>query len=611
VARKGPREPSPRTSWGKVRPGQAVADRVKVWILDPRGPGAAEFIAEARNAAKRAGLHAEPVRSIGAVRLPPAVVLCAIPPRDPEPRPGRRVVQLTSPVGIAQEAHRALLEHLWDRYKSPPEPWALRHWPVVPQETVLPASMVPALWDAYARTIRPPKPHQRFRSVLIVGRSGSGKEALAKFLCRAWHEARAAEPGASAAPPPSARELTEAVHRLATRYVLASLDLAAASSTSNDAAYRAAQKTLAVLGPALERLGELGKQEPAADPLGGQALEAFCRAIVEGEPELIERRLKETGARAAPPSKAAGERHAGRGRHAAISFPELPESSVVSYLLGWRKGAFTNVRDVHQGPFEEAGAGGSVHLDEVGKTDRTAGATLLRLLSTGLVRPLAATAPVPLAPQFVVATMTLDDEQVLKRTLPDLWNRLSEIRIETESLRKADLEAVRSMARSLGRSLHQAHDVDFTPDFLEALLGRCRSPAANVELREFHRIITRAVDSASDRPEATPNLWVTISDLPPESTNAAAAANDPICGAILGAAPRELEQRVSEALGDLTRPPRVAALKALALEKEQAVSVYEAVKAVAGPEIGAALFDRTVKTMENWRGAGAAGRGAG
>jgi len=113
----------------------------------------------------------------------------------------------------------------------------------------------------------------------------------------------------------------------------------------------------------------------------------------------------------------------------------LPENLMESELFGHEKGAFTGAAGKHVGLFREAD-GGTLLLDELGELPLNLQVKLLRALQERKVRPVGATAEIPVDVRVIAATNRDVEKDVAEgRFRQDLYYRLNIIRIEVPPLR--------------------------------------------------------------------------------------------------------------------------------------------------------------------------------
>ncbi|TNF32487.1 MAG: sigma-54-dependent Fis family transcriptional regulator, partial [Deltaproteobacteria bacterium] len=135
-------------------------------------------------------------------------------------------------------------------------------------------------------------------------------------------------------------------------------------------------------------------------------------------------------------------RRSGRsGPFVAVNCASLRGELLESELFGHVRGAFTGAQRAHDGLFVRASAG-TLLLDEVADTDPPVQARLLRVLEGHAVRPVGASAEVPVTTRVIAAT-NRDVEAAVRdgRLRADLYARLARWTIRLPSLteRREDL----------------------------------------------------------------------------------------------------------------------------------------------------------------------------
>ena len=124
------------------------------------------------------------------------------------------------------------------------------------------------------------------------------------------------------------------------------------------------------------------------------------------------------------------------GSFVTVDCAALPENLLESELFGYTKGAFTGASHDKKGLFEEAD-GGTIFLDEIGKSGLGVQRRLLHLLDEGEVRPVGSNSYRKLNVRVICATskkdlLNQDEEPFLK----DLYYRLNDIIIRVPALRE-------------------------------------------------------------------------------------------------------------------------------------------------------------------------------
>lgn len=136
-----------------------------------------------------------------------------------------------------------------------------------------------------------------------------------------------------------------------------------------------------------------------------------------------------------------------------LNCASLPVTLVESELFGVRRGAFTDAKADRPGAFIAAGEG-TLFLDEVGDLPIEVQAKLLHALEHGHVRPLGATADVPVRARVLAATNRPLEELLREGAFrPDLYYRLNVIRLEVPPLRERREDIAPLVDAFLGRSI--------------------------------------------------------------------------------------------------------------------------------------------------------------
>jgi two-component system, NtrC family, response regulator GlrR len=161
------------------------------------------------------------------------------------------------------------------------------------------------------------------------------------------------------------------------------------------------------------------------------------------------------------------------GPFVAVNCAAIPENLLESELFGHRKGSFTGANYDHKGLFPAAD-GGTVFLDEIGDMPLPLQAKLLRVLQDKEVRPVGATATVPVDVRIISAThRDLDAQMKAAQFREDLYYRLNVVSLSLPAL--ADRrEDIVPLAQHFLRVVSERYGKDvrtFSPDALELMLS--------------------------------------------------------------------------------------------------------------------------------------------
>ena len=179
----------------------------------------------------------------------------------------------------------------------------------------------------------------------------------------------------------------------------------------------------------------------------------------------------------------------------AINCGAIPGELLESELFGHRKGAFTGAARDHTGLFASAD-GGTVFLDEIGDMPSELQVKLLRVLQEREIRPVGATASVPVDVRVVSAThQDLDAAIEDGRFREDLLYRLNVVTLELPTLNER-VEDIPLLADHflLARSKQSRARV-FAPDAME-LLASANWPG---NVRQLANVVERCAALAPGR----------------------------------------------------------------------------------------------------------------
>lgn len=173
-------------------------------------------------------------------------------------------------------------------------------------------------------------------------------------------------------------------------------------------------------------------------------------------------------------------------RFVPVNCAAVPRDMFESEFFGHRRGAFTDARDERPGLFRTA-SGGTLFLDEVSEIPIDLQAKLLRVLESGLVRPVGADSEEPVDVRIVCATnRSLREAVDLGEFRADLYYRLAVVEIPVPPLRERP-EDIPVLARHfLGGMDGSASRIDeLIPDSLVKSLQTYSFPGNVRELKNF------------------------------------------------------------------------------------------------------------------------------
>lgn len=180
-----------------------------------------------------------------------------------------------------------------------------------------------------------------------------------------------------------------------------------------------------------------------------------------------------------------------------INCAAMPETLLESELFGHAKGSFTGATADKEGLLQEAD-GGTIFLDEIGKTTLTMQGKLLQFLDTGKVRKVGSNDLRPVDVRVVCASKSdLMDLCHQGRFLEDFFYRINDFPLTVPPLRKRpeDIELLffhylRKYSLEMGKNV-----VDVADDALHVLTSH--SWPGNV--RELEKVVKRAVILVDER----------------------------------------------------------------------------------------------------------------
>jgi DNA-binding NtrC family response regulator len=174
-----------------------------------------------------------------------------------------------------------------------------------------------------------------------------------------------------------------------------------------------------------------------------------------------------------------------KGPFISINCSTLPESLIEAELFGYERGAFTGAMTSRRGIFEMA-EGGTLLLDEIGEMPLHLQTRLLSVLEEGKIKRLGGETMRPVYVRVIAATNAEIEGLLGSRFRPDLYYRLSVMRIHIPPLRERR-EDIPELSRYL---LKQIAGTDLSID--EDELRRLMEYDWPGNVRELRNILERA-----------------------------------------------------------------------------------------------------------------------
>jgi DNA-binding NtrC family response regulator len=207
------------------------------------------------------------------------------------------------------------------------------------------------------------------------------------------------------------------------------------------------------------------------DRLAGVDLPVLIRGETGTGKELVARALHDQSGRS--------------GKFVALNCGAIPKELIESELFGHERGAFTGASLRRIGVFEEAHRG-TLFLDELGELPLQLQTRLLRVLETGVVRPVGSARDVEVDVRIVGATHAALEQRIEAQEFrEDLYYRVAGVLLHTTPLREraSDLPL---LIDALASDLRVT--VRFLPDAMQQLQGY-RWPG---NVRELRNVIRRS-----------------------------------------------------------------------------------------------------------------------
>jgi len=189
----------------------------------------------------------------------------------------------------------------------------------------------------------------------------------------------------------------------------------------------------------------------------------------------------------------------GAGPLVVVNYAAIAPTLLEAELFGHRKGAFTGADRDRPGLFEQAD-GGTLFLDEIGELPLACQAKLLRAIESRVIRPVGATAEVPVDVRIIAATHRHLEREVEQGTFrQDLYFRLQVVPIVVPPLREHPEDIPELVTHYLQRL---AGDSRRPLRLTEAALRRLQSYSWPGNVRQLWAVLENAA-TLSDGPVLT------------------------------------------------------------------------------------------------------------
>ncbi|AWI53878.1 sigma-54-dependent Fis family transcriptional regulator [Aquabacterium olei] len=233
---------------------------------------------------------------------------------------------------------------------------------------------------------------------------------------------------------------------------------------------------------ALQRLIGVDRGLQQVRQLIDKVARSMAPVLISGESgtgkELVARAIHDTSTRAARP-------------FIAVNCGAIPEHLLEAEFFGYRKGAFTGASEDREG-FFQAAAGGTLFLDELGDLPLAMQSKLLRAIQERAVRPVGATAEMPVDVRLLSAThKDLAAEVQAGRFRQDLYYRLNVIQIRLPALRERR-EDLPGLCAGLLERLAREAGLSAVPQLSEAALRALEVHPFPGNVRELENLLHRA-----------------------------------------------------------------------------------------------------------------------